>query len=107
MEKKIDTFYTKDIICPYCGYEDTESYEMEGEEGGWNDATGEYKCPECNMKFHWRRSVSVKYVTTKLCTENGKKHTWSEWKVLERENGEQVDYRECNVCEELQWGNKK
>ena len=36
-KKKIDTFYTKNIICPYCGYEDTDSHEMEGEEAGWND----------------------------------------------------------------------
>lgn len=40
-----DTEYTANIICPYCGYVDPDSWEY-GEESGEGD------CPDCGKAFY-------------------------------------------------------
>ena len=59
---EIDHEFTKEIVCPYCGYIHSESYEFgNGEEGD-----GEDECGECGKKFRWSRMVSVDYSTEKI-----------------------------------------
>lgn len=55
---ELDHSYTSQIVCPYCGYEDRDSWEL-------NDDSGETECGECEMTFNYRRNVSVTYSTTK------------------------------------------
>jgi len=48
--------YTDEVVCPCCGYEHQDSFEM---------GDGEMKCPECDATFVMERIVSVDYSTYK------------------------------------------
>ena len=50
-----NTKYTKNIICPYCGYEDKESWEYE-DEGSW-------ECENCENEFVVVRHIDITYST--------------------------------------------
>jgi len=68
MDKKIDHKYTDEIVCPYCGYKSSESYEYE-----WDD--GELECDGCGKEFSYCREIEVTYTTTKKdCVSNGEEH---------------------------------
>jgi len=51
-----DTYYTDDVICPYCGYEFSDSWEM---------SEGEHDCYDCGNVFNMKRDVTVEYITKK------------------------------------------
>lgn len=54
-----DCDYTRDIVCPYCGYRHPDSHEI-----SWNEeGCGETECGRCDKSFHWSCSVSVSYCT--------------------------------------------
>ena len=56
----IDHEYTDNLICPYCGNEDRDSWEQpEGEE------LGLIECGECYKKFYGTRHIEVTYSTEK------------------------------------------
>lgn len=46
--------YTHQITCPYCGYEDSDSWEE-------YDENDEYKCLGCGSTFSYQRNVTVEY----------------------------------------------
>lgn len=58
MIKEINHTYTNEIVCPHCGYEYQDSWEMSD-----ND---EEDCQECGEKFIFSREVDVHYNTQKL-----------------------------------------
>lgn len=57
-DKEIDTFCTDNIVCPWCGHEDLESWELEGD-------SADAECPECQGVFHYEREISVHYTTSR------------------------------------------
>lgn len=58
----IDHGDTQEIICPACGWIDTDSWEShDGEEA---------ECPDCNSTFRVNINESVTY-TTELITKDG------------------------------------
>jgi len=52
-----DYEYTDEVVCPHCGYEYGDSWEMRD---------GEHECPECEKSFDLVREVSVSYTTSKI-----------------------------------------
>lgn len=56
--RNYDHTYTDEIICPHCGYEHSDSWEYEG-----ND--GVIECGNCEKPFSYCRDVSVTYSTHK------------------------------------------
>lgn len=58
---KFDTRYTDNIICPYCGYENYDSWEC----GDGEDAF-ETTCDRCGEKMDVVRHISVSYSSEKL-----------------------------------------
>lgn len=52
-----DTRYTKEAMCPYCGYEQSDSWEL---------SDGEYECPDCGNSYEVEVVVTVEYSTSKL-----------------------------------------
>lgn len=46
---------TQEIVCPHCGYTETESWD-------YNDA-GDTECNSCGEKFHYERNIYVDYIT--------------------------------------------
>lgn len=54
---KGSTDFTQEIICPYCGYEPSDSWEME---------SGEYDCEDCEKSYEVERNIEVTYTTSKI-----------------------------------------
>lgn len=53
-EEPEDKDYTRQITCPYCGYENDDSWES-------GDDEAEYDCPCCGSVFSYQRNVTVEY----------------------------------------------
>jgi len=59
---EFDHEYTRNIICPYCGHEDQDSWEvMSGEED-----LGIINCGMCEEEFVATRNISITYCTEKV-----------------------------------------
>ena len=60
----IDTDYTDETVCPYCGYKEGDSWELGSTGGGEED--GETECGNCEETYRWSRVISVTYNTRKM-----------------------------------------
>lgn len=49
-----DTYTDDYLTCPYCGYEDHDSFELPDEDD-------EYECPQCGSTLKYHREISVSY----------------------------------------------
>lgn len=54
---EIDTQFTQEAVCPYCGAEQSDSWELED-----ND---EYYCDECENDYLITRHTEITYCTHK------------------------------------------
>ena len=61
MKGKIDHDYTDEVVCPHCGYEFGDSWEL-------GDG-GELECDECGKEFEFYRHVEVTYCTYQITEE--------------------------------------
>lgn len=53
---EINTDYTEDIICPFCGYVFTDSWELDDE--------AEVDCPECDATFDLEVGITTWYTSS-------------------------------------------
>lgn len=60
-EEEIDHEYTDEIVCPYCGYEFLDSFEISSEE----EDLGLIECDKCGEQFYASRNIQVTYSTEK------------------------------------------
>jgi hypothetical protein len=58
---EIDTEYTDFITCPYCGYEDRDSWEVDF----GNSECTEIQCVNCEKEVSVTRIVNITYTTRK------------------------------------------
>lgn len=56
---EINCSYTHEIVCPYCGYEFSDSWEI----GDGDQDIGEMVCHNCEKTFLAYRNVEVTYST--------------------------------------------
>lgn len=65
-KKKIDHSYQSEIVCPYCGWKHTDSWEHEGDRS---------ECSNCEREFAVESHTEITYTTIKLaiCDECGQK----------------------------------
>jgi hypothetical protein len=62
---KIETEGREFAVCPYCGYAEPDSWELnDGKEGG-----SETECGHCELTFRYNRRVSVSYDTMPMVQE--------------------------------------
>ena len=66
-----ERFYENQIICPYCGEENEDSWEF-------GDSEDEQECYECGKYFSWERHTSVSYTSKADCELNGEQHNYNE-----------------------------
>jgi len=59
----IDTWYTPNIICPYCGYEDHDSWEHNND---LEDGPQVIFCGDCGEEFWCQMDIEVTYLTKKI-----------------------------------------
>ena len=62
----IDHEYTDNVVCPWCGYEDIDSWEY------IEDTENDIECPECGKLFDMERHTQVTYTTKRARCEPGK-----------------------------------
>ncbi len=55
----IDHECTDEVVCPWCGYEHQDSWELSADDAEW-------ECDECGKPFNYSRYVSVTYSTSKV-----------------------------------------
>ena len=59
---EVDHEYTDEIVCPWCGYEFSDSWEF----GNGGEFTELEDCPECDKSFYASRTITVAYTTQKV-----------------------------------------
>ncbi len=64
MSNEIDHEYTSNIVCPYCGAEDEESYHYLSDE--WENDDIAIDCGNCNKEFSMSYQKDVTYSTFKV-----------------------------------------
>ena len=60
----IDHEYTDEIVCPWCGYKYSDSWEFSDD--------GEEECPECEKNFSYNINTRVTYNTERKKCKEGK-----------------------------------
>lgn len=65
-EYEIDHEYTKEIVCPACGYEYEDSWECFS---SGTTQESEEECPECGAKFRAVQEIEVTYSTVLIKEE--------------------------------------
>jgi len=104
MSEEIDCDYTDEVVCPYCGYKDSDSYEYFGRS---SDSTN-VQCNECDKYFRASQMISVDYSTEKLPCMNGEgEHKWSEWWEIGVDDVERRYCRDCGKAEMRKKGDAK
>lgn len=61
-DKGIHHNFTDEIVCPWCGYESTDSNPY----GMYQDETDEFCCEGCGKDFKVTCTISVEYSTEKI-----------------------------------------
>ena len=56
--EEADAQYTREITCPWCGHEDSDSWEASDD--------GEQDCGMCHKPFTYERDVDVTYVSERV-----------------------------------------
>lgn len=59
--KEIDCEHTDEIVCPYCGEEQSDSWEIAGENGD----VQETECYECEKVFKFKTHIEVTFTSIK------------------------------------------
>jgi hypothetical protein len=90
--KNIVHKYTEEIVCPFCGSVQRDSWEFSDE--------GAYEC-DCGRSFSYQRIVTVEYTTMCLETEHC-------WEILDQYGERPIGtkphtYVECKDCGETRW----
>lgn len=59
----VDTEYTSNVICPYCG----EEHEPDGEDSSfYTEDLHQFDCYNCSNSFNLETSISISYTTSKM-----------------------------------------
>ncbi|MGB5217370.1 MAG: hypothetical protein WBN66_03630 [Smithella sp.] len=58
-DKEIDTDYTREVVCPFCGYEFGDSWEIDF--GPCMEGDTEVTCGGCEKDFPVSRHIEITY----------------------------------------------
>lgn len=77
INEKYFNMLTHEIVCPYCGHEMTDSWEL-------SEDDDEYECEACEKTFHYCREIDVRYTTHRI-NDDGKVDYWDDLIKKEQE----------------------
>jgi hypothetical protein len=60
-----ESYGEPEIVCPWCGYVDRDSWEWEPSNGPGGEGDGTHECGECEREFLVSRNISVSYSSRK------------------------------------------
>lgn len=63
-KREIDCELTDDVVCPYCGYVHSDSWEINFGHG--LDGETNVSCDDCGKEFCCTRSITVYYTSTPI-----------------------------------------
>lgn len=89
-EQEFDTDYTNEIVCPYCGYQFTDSWELQGGQ----DTDIPIECGRCEKSFIFSTDYHITYSSHKCDCLNGKDHQWGKVQHL----WEDIYHKRCKDC---------
>jgi transcription elongation factor Elf1 len=55
---EVNTDYTRELVCPYCGHVESDSWQIHGDRG-WTS------CSDCVETYEYIRNVKITYCTNK------------------------------------------
>jgi sarcosine oxidase delta subunit len=102
--------YESNIKCPYCGWEDQDSWEFDQEEGIT-------ECGGCEKEFNVTREIEVTYSTSRIACEDDK-HSYKterqfikkrkylgkdEWEALAEQDWEYYRIEVCEICDDKEF----
>ena len=91
--------YEHNIKCPYCDWEDHDSWEFGEDEGMLT-------CGNCEKEFNVVRNIEVTYSTTRInCEENGAEHDYQFESVFIR--NQKFENGVWNKLSENEWTYKR
>lgn len=67
---EIDHGFTTELVCPYCGAKELDSWEVESGE----EDLGRIDCGRCERTFTATRNISITYSTEKIDWKKEWKH---------------------------------
>jgi hypothetical protein len=102
MKGEIKKYKENQITCPYCGWEDTDSWESGLDSDGDNT---EINCSECEKKFTVTLHIDYSYSSDGLCIENDDEHNWDYFDHTT--DGKRCCGRHCLTCDEYEFGEEK
>lgn len=102
--------YESNIKCPYCGWEDQDSWEFDQEEGTT-------ECGGCEREFNVTREIEVTYSTSKIACEDDKHSYKTEshfikkrkylgkdaWEALPEQKWEYYRIEVCEICDDKEF----
>ena len=66
MAKVIDHEYTREVVCPHCGYEFRDSWELDRESGDGENIEVECPSEKCGKKFRCWREITIQWSSAPL-----------------------------------------
>src|SRR5690606_6162496 len=82
------------MICPYCDYEDNDSWEVESNS---SDEWFQVECGNCSNTYLFERVIDVNYSTKKADCANGITiHKWKNIVSAPREYS--IGKQQCRIC---------
>ena len=99
------------ITCPYCGYEDKNSWEFDYDEETQQD------CGRCGKEFNVSREISVTYSTSRIeCKKGEHKYKTEDYhitksKFISHDNWEDIPEKDwkyfrievCELCDDKEY----
>lgn len=85
----IDHELTDNLVCPYCGHEHMDSWEI-------SDGPSFYTCHECDKNFNYDTEITRTFTSSKADCRNGGEH---DFKLIGGLEGYYPDFYVCRVCD--------
>ncbi len=93
-----DTRWTDDVVCPWCGYKETDSFEL--------NSDSHFSCGSCGKISELSVDMSVTYTTTKVpCLNDPTLHQWKTNTWYEPHVRGDKTYSTCTRCNTREWIN--
>ena len=89
--EEFDTSYTEELVCPYCGYEHSDSWEI-------GDSENSSTCNNCDKNFKFDQQISRTFSTYPTC-QPGDEHKFNEWQHYLGKRWT----RYCTICSAREW----
>ena len=94
---EINHQYTSELVCPYCGHEHTDSWELA-------DTQDRYDCESCSKRFSYTSEITRTFTSKAVPCLNGAPHDFKKMVGLDPLY---PDAKRCKWCGKCEYGERK